>query len=47
MVHAAKKKSGGLYLCCNELVTPKYDEQVLQKIHRASGKRLPEERIFD
>jgi hypothetical protein len=47
MVHAAKKKSRGLYLCCFEVVTPKYENWVLQDIHCTSGKRLPEERIFD
>jgi hypothetical protein len=47
MVHAAKKKSRGLYLSCNEVVTPKYEERVLRDIHWASGKRLPDERIFD
>jgi hypothetical protein len=47
MVHGAKKKSRGLYLSCNEVVTPKYEERVLRHIHCASGKRLPEERNFD
>jgi len=47
MVHAAKKKSRGLYLRWNELVTPKWEKRVLREIHCASGKRLPEERIFD
>jgi hypothetical protein len=47
MVHAAKKKSRGLYLCCNEVVTPKSEKWVLRGIHFANGKRLPEERIFD
>jgi hypothetical protein len=47
MVHAAKKKSCGLYLSCIEVVTPKCAMQVLPDIHWAFGKRLPEERIFD
>jgi len=47
MVHAAKMKSAGLYLCWNEVVTPKYEMLVLREIHWACGKRLPEERIFD
>jgi hypothetical protein len=47
IVQAEKKKSRGLYLCWNEVVTPNYEERVLRDIHCASGKRLPEERIFD
>jgi hypothetical protein len=47
MVHAAKKKSWGLYLRCFEVVTPKWEWLVLLDIHCAFGKRLPEERIFD
>jgi hypothetical protein len=47
MVHAVKKKSPGLYLCCHEVVTAKCPEQVLPDIHWSFGKRLPEGRIFD